>query len=641
MLQFFTGRSGSGKTEEIHQRICSEKQLENVILIVPDQSTFQNEKKILNSMGAKKASKIQVYGFKRLYDRLEAEYGENTKKKVSDGVKAVLMSIAAEQAEEQLSLYAGRVKKADFAQLMLGIVNEYKACSILPEELLTAAESISDERLKEKLKESAIIYAAYDAILNRSYSNPDDDLTRLYEILCKHHVFKGKKVYFDSFNGFSGQEYKVVETIIEQADYVGMSLGCEGTGTEKAENSIFKEPCRTMQKLRAFAEEYQIEILPTVLLTEPKRFHSESLKAVEANIFRFKGKSYDGTDDSVRLYEAEDEYDEIRRTAADICRLVRQENYAYRDITVICREPERYRYIIESEFPKYRIPFFMSDKKSLEGNSLIKLIMSVFDMVHSSFATEYIFTFLKTELTNLSESEICTLENYVYMWDIRGKRWTKEFTMDPDGNMMQKTTAANEKLAEIEKMRQKVMEPLIHFSQKLKRAQNGGEISVAVYELLEELDVQSSLRHLTASFGEQGSLKAKETEARVWDIAMDILDKMYHILKEVPVSSRRYAEFLKLMIQNSPISDIPQTIDQVTIGRAGNIIAECPKAVFAIGAMEGAFPAAVSGSGFFSDSERSELIAMNLPLHRSVYDMALIEKYNAYTALSEPRKSCL
>ena len=45
MIQFFCGRNGCGKTFAVYQKIRSERDLKNVILIVPDQSTFLNEKK--------------------------------------------------------------------------------------------------------------------------------------------------------------------------------------------------------------------------------------------------------------------------------------------------------------------------------------------------------------------------------------------------------------------------------------------------------------------------------------------------------------------------------------------------------------------------------------------------------------------
>ena len=636
MIQFFCGRSGCGKTYKIYENISTETDFGNVILIVPDQSTFINEKRILNEFGAARASQIRVFGFERLYEYLAEKYNQMPKQRIDDGAKTVLMSIAAEQVSDKLELYAQKAGKADFAELMVNAVNEYKLCAISPQNLDETAEKITDHTLKQKIKESAVIYSAYDAIVNETYSDPSDDMTRLYEIICTTDFFKNKRVYIDSFNSFSGQEYPIVEKIIEQADYVGIALGMSGEPAENSENSLFKEPFITMNRLSAFAGDNNIKILPAVNLTRQKRFSSNSLQALEESFYRFDGDTYLCDDNAVQLYEADSEYDEIRRTAGNICRLVREHGYSYNDITVICRDADTFRHIIESEFPKYNIPFFLSEKKPLENHSLIRFILSAFEAVHSSFSTENILTFLKTDFSCLSPEEVCTLENYVYIWDIRGTRWKSPFTMNPDGNSTDESENIMLKLALIDELREKAVTPLIRFSEDIKNALTGSDISYAVYKLLRSVNADKKLRDIAEWFRKNGDIKFCETEIRVWNITMDILDKMYNIFKNRKTDSRHYLELLKLMIRKSPVSDIPQTLDQVTVGIAGNLISENPKAVFIIGASEGVFPAVPKSSGLFSDSERSELIALELPLHYGIIDQSMLEKYNVYSSISLP-----
>ena len=62
-------------------------------------------------------------------------------------------------------------------------VNEYKMCMISPERLFQAAGTVESKVLASKLRDSARIYAAYNAILENSYEDPDDDLIRLYDLL--------------------------------------------------------------------------------------------------------------------------------------------------------------------------------------------------------------------------------------------------------------------------------------------------------------------------------------------------------------------------------------------------------------------------------------------------------------------------
>ena len=632
MLEIIAGRSGSGKSEYVHQRINNNADKGEIILLVPEQISFLNEKRILDDLGEKRAKNITVLSFRRLYNAVSELYGRNDTNRIDDGAKAVIMSLAAEEVCDKLTLYGSRVRKNDFAELMLTAVNEYKMCSISPEQLLAAASVSKDIRLKQKLVESAAVYSAYNAILENTYDDPDDDLTRLYEMLCEHPYFEGKTVYADSFNGFSGQEMKVLGCIIAQAKEVVITLGCDRSTAGKAENTIFREPDITMRQLKALAQRVGTGVKPVVWLDRQHRFRSESIAAVEESIFRFDGDPYYTEDGGVTLYEADDEYDEISQAARQITRLVMYEGYAYRDIAVICRRPEMFKNIILSEFPKYGIPYFLSDPERLEEKPLIRFVLSAFDIIHSSFGTEEIFTFLKTGMTMLSEDEVCLLENYAYMWDIRGKRWRSPFTMNPDGNSPEVNEAM---LARLEDLRKAFIEPLSRFSAELSRAQNGGDMAKAVFMLLSRCGTDKKMKRFVNSL-DVNALKQKENEARVWDLLMNLLDKAYTVLKNTHTDSRRFAELLRLMIKKNNISDIPRTLDQVIVGAAGNIKNQGFRGVFVIGALEGVFPAVPEASGLFTDSERVALTQMELPLYDSVYGASLKEKYNVYDALSMP-----
>lgn len=633
MLEIIAGRSGSGKTEAIHRCLSDWAEAKELLLLVPEQSTFQNEKRLLNTLGAKKAARIQVLSFSRLYDAVTELYGGQTLKRLDDGAKAVLMSLAAEEMSEQLVLYGNRSRRNDFAELMLGAVNEFKMCAITPEQLSEAADRLTDQRLQQKLRESGLIYTAYEALLHKAHADPDDDMTRLYEMLQVHPFFEGKTVLIDAFNGFSGQEKKILQCILEQAETVCVTLCCDQNDRQNAEHSIFREPATTMRWLLTKAEETGQAVAPIRWLTTAKRYHHASLAAIEESVFRFDGDKYDNEDDAVQIYEADDEYDEVRQVARQITHLVRDEGYAYRDITVIFRDPTMYKSIIQSELPKFDIPFFLSDPQLLEEKPLIRLILSAFEIVHSSFHTESILSYLKTGMTSLKMHEVYELENYVYLWDIRGSRWKSPFTMNPNGNEGKVDEKA---LAYLEELRKKVMEPLLHFAEGLSAAANGGEMTKAVYRLLQELESDKRMRHLVLQFDEKTELKQRETEARIWDVTMSLLDKMYTVLLNTRTDSRRYYDLLRLMIRKHPISDIPQTLDHVMIGTAGQIRTQSQKAVFVLGALEGVFPAVPADTGLFNDSERTTLLGISLPLYDALDGFTQKEKFNAYAALSLP-----
>ena len=83
MLNIITGRTGSGKTRLIRS-MASEiagKVADKVIIIVPEQFSFETEKGMLQLLGNEKINNVEILSFSRLGERLLSQYGKLDKKK--------------------------------------------------------------------------------------------------------------------------------------------------------------------------------------------------------------------------------------------------------------------------------------------------------------------------------------------------------------------------------------------------------------------------------------------------------------------------------------------------------------------------------------------------------------------------------
>ncbi len=650
MIELITGRSGSGKSFELYNHIKKLGEEERAVLVVPEQSSFYNEKKLLSDLGDKKAKNIEVLSFRRLCSNITEKYKGVSGKRIDDGIKAVLMNMAIENAPAEggeLELYAkkgkiGLKKTLDLVDPMLTAVNEYKMCMISPQQLYSAANKVDSRILSSKLRDSARIYAAYNALLENTYEDPDDDLTRLYDLLGEHDYFSGMTVFIDSFYGFSAQELKIIERIFTQAENVCITICCD-KASASTETTIFDEPARTYRELIRIALKCGKECHVNDLSETGRRFASQSLKAAEENLFYGyrDGEIPEKTDNdgSVRMYEAADLYDEINYTAKEIFRLVHEQRYKYNEIEIIARDLDMYKSVIRSEFPKYNIPYFLSDSECLDNKAFIRMILSAFDAVHGNYDTEAILRIAKSGFTKITENEAFELENYVYIWSIRGKRWLSPFTMPVNG--MEHHKDGEEDLKAIEETRQKLVEPLEKFAKALNNTSDGAQISFAVFQLIEDYGSKYGFKNYIESVRKERNEMQAERESAVWDRFMSVLDKMYELLSGKNTDSRTYLELLRIYLRKTPVSDIPQTLNSVTAGIAGTIRSASPKAVFALGCNEGVFPAQPSAVGIFTDSERRLLREEcaeedRLPLYDSIFGNSLKEKFNVYTTLCAP-----
>lgn len=636
MIYFILGRSGSGKTEYIHQKIQEliENNAPTPVLIFPEQSSYINETRLLKQFGAGIASAVPVQSFSKLAKNILDMYGEKNKKILDAASKAVLMSLAIENVRDYLELFSERCEKNDLATVMLKTVSDYKSCAVTPKNIFDKLSYVQNERLRQKMHESALIYESYDAMVSQSFLDPDDDLTRLYNILLEHDYFHGKTVLIDSFSGFTFQELKILECIFATAEDVYLTLGVEPLSVTPKSDSVFASAEKTLRRLKNICGK-QNKQYKTISLTEQYRYNSDNLKAVERLIYRFESGEEEKSDNTVSLFVAEDIYGETEQLARNISSLIYNNGYDYNDIAVICRNIETYAHIIESVFEKYNIPYFMSYPQRLETKPLMRFVIAALEVVLSSFDTESIFVYLKTGLTNLRNTDISLLENYVYTWDIRGKRWKTPFTMNPDGNSIAK---ADENIAKetenIENIRNAAITPLLHFSERLKQAESGAKMTEAVYKLLEEVHASEQMHSLIYSLNDLKETLLADEEIRLWDLMMDILDSLHNTTENRKMSIRRFSDLLKLAISANDISSIPLTLDHVTIGAANHIRLESPKAIFIIGVMEDVFPALPSENGFYTEAERCELVGLELLLSDTWEEISEKEKYFAYTAVA-------
>ena len=112
MLELILGRAGTGKTTLLRKRLA-ESTAPKTILIVPEQYTFESERALLMEYGAETANRVQVYSFTRLAQAAFLQYGGGAGKRLTDGGRRILMTLALENCADQLTLFE---KSADIAQ---------------------------------------------------------------------------------------------------------------------------------------------------------------------------------------------------------------------------------------------------------------------------------------------------------------------------------------------------------------------------------------------------------------------------------------------------------------------------------------------------------------------------------------------
>ncbi len=635
MLQFVLGRAGSGKTEYLRRMLAEKSQsgAAGLIMLVPEQYTFETEKAMLRLCGPQRANQIQVYSFTRLAEAVFRREGGAAGRRLSDGGRRILMSLALMACEDQLEVYKNAAQSGRVTDLMLAAVNEMKMCGVTPEQLLETSKELPGRGLSKKLSEISLLYGTFEALVAASYLDSRDDLTRLKEALKTSEFFRGCTVAVDSFEGFTVQETGVLCQILQKADSVTVALCTDGG--DQGDSGLFALVERTRRRLTQAAKEAGVKTLPPVQLTAAPRFKNENLKLLEAQLFCAQETLTSEDHQGIEVFEARDVYEEAEFVAATIRRLTEEKGWRYRDFSIICRSPEPYYGSLDVALQKRGVPCFVSEPSKVDAEPVMRFVLGAFQAVQSGFATDDLLEMLKTGMSGLSAGEISELENYAFLWKVTGSGWRQEFVRHPRGFGQEMTEADLARLKELNRLRERLTAPLSRFAAATRDA-SGAEVSEAVFRLLTDFDMEKNLPAYCRALEEAGEDGLAQKQVRVWELLMELLDQFHSILGDKKTPRDRYYRLLKEVVSAEDVSEIPQTVDEVIFGTAEQVRQSSPKAAFLIGASQGDFPLAPKSSGVFSDAERKQLIELKLPLGDPLEQKAVEERYLAYSVACAP-----
>ena len=208
MLHFMLGTAGSGKTNTVRRRIAEgvERGESGIVLLTPEQYTFESEKALLNLLGATSADRAEVISFTRLVDYIGEDNLDFSKVYADTGIKAVILKKALISVKSELLAFNNVKASPEFILSLLEIITEFKQSNITADELCASFKETKSNTFNRKMHDLGLIISAYNAMLGEKYLDPDDDLLRLNDALNESRYFLGKTVYIDAFDGFTMQQ---------------------------------------------------------------------------------------------------------------------------------------------------------------------------------------------------------------------------------------------------------------------------------------------------------------------------------------------------------------------------------------------------------------------------------------------------
>ncbi len=631
MLQLILGRAGTGKSSLLQDRLCKRVlQGGKVLLLVPEQFSFESERAIYRLLGSYNMQNVEVVSFTKLSGMVFRACGGVAGRRMDDTARMLLMRTALDEVSQQFSYYKNIATHPSFLELMVQTVGSFKMAGISPTGLMELGGRVHDETLQKKLAEISLCYEAFEALVGVKFVDPLDDVSRAAKLAAESGFFTNYELYIDGFMSFTGAQLELLRVMVE--DCVSVDAAFCADMSQQGEHSIFATALGSAQTLEQMAKTAFVEVLPPIHLTHPHRFAGEGVATAEV-ILSGGAVGEHRSCEGVEIWQVQQPYDEVEYTAAEICRLVRKEDMRYRDIAVICRDIERYRWAVESVFARYDIPVFADDGVDVESHPFVLFLLSGLEAVRGQYKTRDLLRLAKSPLMGLAPIQAAALENYCYVWSVEGAQWEQEFKGNPDA--VSRGTDVHTTLEELNKHRKSIIK-ILEKLKMLSRGCTGLEFAKACHGFFVQTKSHKNFLAYCDALSPAEKKTALELGQGVYDKLMDILDMFATLMKGVRKPLGQYVELLHRCITLAEVGQIPQTLDQVGFGDARHMRPHRPKAVFLLGANTGVFPSGTEPKGAFSRREHALLAGLGVELSPPPAKSIVEERFYFYRAATAP-----
>ena len=621
-LRVIHGRAGTGKSEYCYNEI-SEKVKENskILVITPEQFSFTAEKKLMDALSAEAVLNAEVVTFSRMAYRVINEIGGRTETNLSKCGKIMLIYSILNNCKKDLKFLGKTDENVDMVETA---ITEFKKHGISVEQLKKETENQEDIYLKNKLNDINIIYEKFQEQIAEKYIDETDLLTILAQNVDKVDDFKDNLIYIDEFSGFTSQEYDIIKKLLKIAKQVTVTICTDSIHDVKNPDiDIFYSNQITTNKILQLAEESQIKV-EEVNLEKNYRFKTPELQHLEQNLYNLKSQIYSEEVKNISLFLAKNQYSEIEQVAKNIFKLVRDENYRYKDISIITKNIDTYANLARVIFEKYDIPIFIDENRDLNQNIIIQYVLSILEIFIKNWSYESIFNYLKTGLNDIEEDELFKLEKYCIKWGIKNNKWKKEFTY---GNFDEKEKAEIERL---EQIRKNIVDPLVKLKKEIDENKTAKGISKAIYQFLVDQEIAKKIRQKQNELEEKGLIDLSHEYESSINIVINLLDEIVLVFKDDKITIDKFAQILRVGLKNSNLTKIPGTQDQVIMGDVDRSRSHKVKATFIIGLNDGIFPSINKNEGFLNDDDREILKSHGIELAKGTIDKLYEDNFNIY-----------
>ncbi len=659
-VQFILGRSGTGKTtlciNQIIQASSEEKANRPLILLVPEQATYQAERAILADKKTAGFAPTQyntnqplnaglnIISFSKLQFLLFKK--RTAKPQISRiGRQMIIQKILTEN-QTRLELLNTSANQPGLSRLLQKTIEELHQYDKDPQDIEALVEKIKDtpdqNLAAKKFKDIGLLLNKYCSFVEDKFIDPDLQLRKTQKAIEANSYLKDVKLWIDGFASFTNTQLNILAELMKKSRFtkIALCLDAEKVNLGNPQKSLspvklFYQTEKTYAQLSEIIKQLKLKTeTPVILKTQLRLKNNKALRHIEENLFKAAPPRIPA-ENNIKILSAPDARTEVKSVAKEILKLVKSENYRYRDIAVIVSDIESYQHYIKAYFEDYQIPFFIDQRQFLSQHPLANLICSALEVVTNDFNKEEVFAYLKNNLVGADRKEIDLLENYCLAFGITVNDWRDpqdwDFAPEKPNEFDQE---------EINRIRKNLLTPLLKLKENLMPCEhpdkkiNARNFVKSIFDFLNSLNV--SQRLALWSEPQQNESSTPNEHSQFYNNIIDLFDELLEVFGEAKTSPQGYLSILKSAFSQLTLAFIPPKLDEVLIGSIERSRHPDLKIAFLIGATQQQFPQPVKPSGLLTDQDRTVAETADFQLAPDSATQLVQRQYLAYIALTRP-----
>lgn len=607
--------------------------------IVPNHIKFETEVDVLSALKQRLApeqtlfaqTQVQVFSFTRLaWFFMKNEPVYQLPRISTAGLNMLIYQIIQSHADE-LTIFRGEIDRPGFISQLTTQLSELKVGQVTAADLVTAIEQMgtANADLQAKLHDLMIIYDAFEQQMVGKYVENTDLLNQLADFLLTKIDLSHAHFYLEGFSQLSAQERKLTAALIERAASVTVALNLDRGYPQElpATTSLFFQSGKLYHHLYSIARAATVPVLQDQHARTP-RVNADLLALDEfwqaSNALTPQPQPAAQTPKTIQVVQAANRYVEVSRVATQIRQMVASGQYRYRDFLVMARHLDHYQTVIDPIFKAQAIPYFDDADVQMADHPFVELINALFDVDRRNYRYADVFRVLKSELLlprdengdpmqlTAYRQALALTENFVLKNGFEGQHW---WTQQKDwvslrlsaGDDEVQTSHDEQVTAQINQIRHFVKQTLPPFFARLKAAKTYTDAATVLYQFLDNAGVSEQLMAWRDQAIAAGDLMRAGQPEQTWATFCQMLDEFHSILGTVAFDQQDFQSLLQAGFAGAKFSQIPSTLDQVTITESGIVQANNRKVTFLMGATADEMPDDQLPTSLLADNDRHDL----------------------------------